>query len=245
MANALAVKKTTSSLLKTLMTTPSVRSSKTNTIHPLESNAMNVYQKLNAARAKFHSIELKKSGHNKFAGYKYFELGDFIIPALEIFKEQGLTSIISFGKETADMRIINNDKPEEVIVIESPMSTAALKGCHEVQNLGAVQTYLRRYLWVTALEIVEHDALDATTGVKGSAPVVTPRGGIGDDLPEDIKEFLRDLASGVEELVAQGKAKDALALIHEQALESDQQVWLSNQMPSSVRSALKKARDAS
>ena len=206
---------------------------------------MNVYQKLNAARAKFHSIELKKSGHNKFAGYKYFELGDFIIPALEIFKEQGLTSIISFGKETADMRIINNDKPEEVIVIESPMSTAALKGCHEVQNLGAVQTYLRRYLWVTALEIVEHDALDATTGVKGSAPVVTPRGGIGDDLPEDIKEFLRDLASGVEELVAQGKAKDALALIHEQALESDQQVWLSNQMPSSVRSALKKARDAS
>ena len=206
---------------------------------------MNVYQKLNAARAKFHSIELKKSGHNKFAGYKYFELGDFIIPALEIFKEQGLTSIISFGKETADMRIINNEKPEEVIVIESPMSTAALKGCHEVQNLGAVQTYLRRYLWVTALEIVEHDALDATTGVKGSAPVVTPRGGIGDDLPEDIKEFLRDLASGVEELVVQGKAKDALALIHEQALESDQQVWLSNQMPSSVRSALKKARDAS
>jgi hypothetical protein len=122
---------------------------------------MNVYQKLNAARAKFHSIELKKSGHNKFAGYKYFELGDFIIPALEIFKEFGLTGIISFGKETADLRIVNNEKPEEVIVIESPMSSAALKGCHEVQNLGAVQTYLRRYLWVAALEIVEHDALDS------------------------------------------------------------------------------------
>jgi hypothetical protein len=50
------------------------------------------------------------------------------------------------------------------IHINSPMSSAALKGCHEVQNLGAVQTYLRRYLWVTAMEIVEHDALDATTG---------------------------------------------------------------------------------
>jgi len=37
---------------------------------------MNVYQKLNVARKKFHGIELKKSGHNKFAGYKYFELGD-------------------------------------------------------------------------------------------------------------------------------------------------------------------------
>jgi hypothetical protein len=121
---------------------------------------MNIYQKLNAARAKFHSIELKKSGHNKFAGYKYFELGDFIIPALGIFKEVGLTGIISFGKEEASLTIVDVDT-ENKIVITSPMSTAALKGCHEVQNLGAVQTYLRRYLWVAALEIVEHDAIDS------------------------------------------------------------------------------------
>lgn len=126
---------------------------------------MNVYTKLNHARERFHGRQLKKSGHNKFAGYNYFELGDFIVPALEIFKDVGLTSIISFGKESADMRIINTDKPEEVIIIETPMSTAALKGCHEVQNLGAVQTYLRRYLWVAALEIVEHDALDSSEGV--------------------------------------------------------------------------------
>jgi hypothetical protein len=203
---------------------------------------MNVYQKLNDARHKFHNIELKKSGHNKFAGYKYFELGDFIIPALSIFDEVGLVSIISFTKDYADMRIINVEKTEEVITISSPMSTAALKGCHEVQNLGAVQTYLRRYLWVAALEIVEHDALDATTGIKGAAPVVTPRGGIGDDLPEDIKDFLRDLAAGVEELVGKGQATDALAMIRNQALEADQQVWLSNQLSSTVRSALKKAK---
>ena len=203
---------------------------------------MNVYQKLNNARHKFHATELKKSGHNKFAGYKYFELGDFIIPALSIFDEVGLVSIISFNKEYADMQIINVEKPEEVITISSPMSTAALKGCHEVQNLGAVQTYLRRYLWVAALEIVEHDALDATTGIKGAAPVVTPRGGIGEDLPQEVKDFLLDLAGSVEELVNQGKAKEALAMIDEQALEADQRVWLANQMSSTVRSALKKAK---
>ena len=215
---------------------------------------MNVYQKLNAARDAFHATKLKKTGHNKFANYYYFELGDFLIPALQIFKEVGLTSIISFGKETADMRIINNDKPEEVIVIESPMSTAALKGAHEIQNLGAVQTYLRRYLWVAALEIVEHDALDQPIseqnipegkGKKGNGPVITPRDGIGDNIPEDVKDFLRDLAAGVEELVGKGQAADALAMIRQQALEADQQVWFSNQLPSNVRSALKKARDAS
>jgi hypothetical protein len=52
------------------------------------------------------------------------------------------------------------------------MSSAALKGCHDVQNLGAVQTYLRRYLWTNAFEIVEHDALDATTG--GVEPAKKP-----------------------------------------------------------------------
>ena len=125
---------------------------------------MNVYQKLNLAREKFHQSEIKKSGHNKFAGYNYFELGDFVVPALKIFKETGLTSVISFQQDHASMTIINSENPEEQIVISSPMSEASLKGCHPVQNLGAVETYIRRYLWVAALEIVEHDALDATTG---------------------------------------------------------------------------------
>ena len=210
---------------------------------------MSIYKKLSDAREHFHDLELKKTGHNKFAGYKYFELGDFLIPALRVLKIYGIVSVISFGKEFATMRLIDIDKPDEFIEITSPMSSAALKGAHEIQNLGAVQTYLRRYLWVAALEIVEHDALDSSPKLtdegikkKGNAPVVTPRGGIGDDLPQDIKEFLTDLAAGVTELVDQGKAKEALAMIDEQALEPDQRVWLANQMSSTVRSALKSAK---
>ena len=203
---------------------------------------MNVYIKLNHARERFHNRELKKSGHNKFANYYYFELGDFVIPALEIFKDVGLTSIISFTKDYADMRIINNEKPEEVITITSPMSTAALKGCHEVQNLGAVQTYLRRYLWVAALEIVEHDALDSTTGRKGDAPIITPKGNVGDDLPEEEKEFLREMAASCEDLVNQDKATDAAQMVDEAALEADQKVWLWGQLTAKTRAAIKKAK---
>lgn len=203
---------------------------------------MNVYEKLNAAREEFHRAKLKKSGQNKFAGYQYFELGDFIIPALEIFKKHNLASVISFGLTEAQMQIVDTEFPEQRIVITSPMSTAALKGCHEVQNLGAVQTYLRRYLWVAALEIVEHDALDATTGSKGTAPVISPRGGIGDDLPKEIKEFLQEFAASVTGLVEVGQAVDALAMIDEQQLEADQKVYLSSQLSSTVRSALKKAK---
>lgn len=130
---------------------------------------MNVYAKLQSARMKLHSMELKKSGHNKFAGYNYFELADFVVPALKIFDELKLCGVVSFGKEVATLTIVDLEAGEgqqESITITSPMSSAALKGCHEVQNLGAVETYIRRYLWVAALEIVEHDALDSSEPVK-------------------------------------------------------------------------------
>jgi hypothetical protein len=212
-----------------------------NTMNEVSKANMAVYGKLSKARQMLRSTELKKTGHNKFAGYHYFELGDFLHPTLEIFDILGLIGIVSFTKDEASLAIVDMESGGE-IVITSPFGSAALKGCHEVQNIGAVETYQRRYLWVTAMEIVEHDALDATTGRKGDAPVITPKGGIGDDLPNDIKEFLLELAESCKEFVANGKAREAYDLIKGNALEADQEVWLSNQMDSATRSAIKKAK---
>jgi len=196
---------------------------------------MNVYQKLNEARDEFHQAKLKKSGHNKFANYYYFELGDFVIPALEIFKQIGLTSIISFGKEEASMTIVNNDKPEEKIVLTSPMSSAALKGCHEVQNLGAVQTYLRRYLWVAALEIVEHDALDGTVG--SEKKTIKPTDGV--IVSKDRQNIIADVAIAIADRI---NADDLIGAYEEYLGIHDQEekVALWALLPSNVRSALKK-----
>lgn len=130
---------------------------------------MSVYKKLAAARKDFHSRQLKKSGLNKFAGYSYFELSDFLVPGLECFGAQGLVPVISFGEDVAKMVIYDTDS-EATIEITSPMSSVELKGCHPVQNLGAVQTYLRRYLWVAALEIIEHDAVDSAPQDAKPAP---------------------------------------------------------------------------
>jgi hypothetical protein len=126
---------------------------------------MSIHQKLNAARNEFHTLTLKKSGLNKFAGYDYFELADFLVPALRVLSNHDLCAYISFGSELATMRIVDVTDGA-AIEITSPMAEAALKGCHPIQNLGAVQSYLRRYLWVAALEIVEHDALDSSEGLK-------------------------------------------------------------------------------
>jgi hypothetical protein len=128
---------------------------------------MKVYKKLSDARIKLQRTELTKSGHNKFAGYKYFELGDFLPAVQSIFNKVGLIDVISFTEDIATM-VVYDVEDGSSVTFTSPMGTANLKGCHEVQNIGAVETYQRRYLYVTALSIVEHDALDAVTG---SAPV--------------------------------------------------------------------------
>jgi len=174
---------------------------------------MNVYQKLNEAREQFHKAKLKKSGHNKFANYYYFELGDFVIPALEIFKQIGLTSIISFGKEEASMTIVNN----------------------EVQNLGAVQTYLRRYLWVAALEIVEHDALDGTVG--SDKKTIKPTDGV--IVSKDRQNIIADVAIAIADRI---NADDLIGAYEEYRgiTDDEEKVALWALLPSNVRSALKK-----
>lgn len=196
---------------------------------------MNVYQKLNEARDIFHQAKLKKSGHNKFANYYYFELGDFVIPALEIFRSVGLTSVIRFGIDQAVMEIVNTDKPEDKIIITSPMSSAALKGCHEVQNLGAVQTYIRRYLWVAALEIVEHDALDGTVG--SDKKTIKPTDGV--IVSKERQNIIADVAIAIADRF---NADDLIGAYEEYLGITDQEekVALWALLPSNVRSALKK-----
>lgn len=132
---------------------------------------MSVYSKLTEARVRLNAMDLKKSGENKFAGFKYFELGDFIPQTQSIFNELKLCGYISFTPELATLQIVD---PEDgsMICIYSPMAMANLKGAHDVQNLGATQTYLRRYLWVAAMELTESDWVDATIG---SEPPANPK----------------------------------------------------------------------
>jgi len=128
---------------------------------------MKVLKKLITVRNELAGMPLNKSGHNKFAGYKYFELGDFL-PAIQmLFEKHGLVDVICFDEHLATMTI-HDVEDNSSVVFTSPMGSANLKGCHEVQNIGAVESYQRRYLYTTALAIVENDVLDATTG---SAPV--------------------------------------------------------------------------
>jgi hypothetical protein len=197
-----------------------------------------VHKKLMQARLALQNKELKKSGHNKFAGYSYFELGDFMPAINEIFFDFGLCGVVSYDAEIASLTITDVDDGTN-IVITSPMADANLKGCHPIQNLGAVETYTRRYLWVTAMEIVEHDALDSSAPLKEEKVIITPTQGIADTLPPEEMEYLRELA--IELMVLDGK--QGLEKMEAENLEADQKVALWGLLPSKVRTAIKKAKE--
>ena len=124
----------------------------------------NIYQKLMEVRTNFHKLELKKSGHNKFANFKYFELGDFLVPATKLLNEEGLCPIVTFDNEVAKMVLVNTDNPSETIEFTSPMRDLELKGANSMQSLGGVETYQTRYLYIQLLNIVESDSFDAVSG---------------------------------------------------------------------------------
>lgn len=127
-------------------------------------NSYNVYQKLQCARVELQKMNIKKSGENKYSGFKYFELKDFIPPLNEILFNYRLTTNFSIAEEQAKLTVINVDKPEENIMFTSPIAEAQLKGCTPIQAVGAVHTYMKRYLYLNALEIVEDDILDKNAG---------------------------------------------------------------------------------
>lgn len=138
----------------------------------------NVYQKLLTARAKFLEADVQKTGKNMHLSFKYFELDDIVPSAIRIFNEVGLIPIVNFTADTATMNIINTDNPEDSVAFVAPfnqiapiVSNTGKQATNEMQALGSSITYMRRYLYMMALDICESDSIDANIG-KGET--VTP-----------------------------------------------------------------------
>jgi hypothetical protein len=124
-----------------------------------------VYAKLQKCRVELQNMELKKSGHNKFQGYKYFELRDFLPAINTLFDVYGLCYSLQFDRDMANMFVVDVDTGSSIKFC-CPMEPAVLKGCQPVQNLGGSLTYISRYLLCLALAVSESDIVDASEPLK-------------------------------------------------------------------------------
>jgi hypothetical protein len=130
---------------------------------------MTVYKKLQAARHELSKANLKKTGHNSYGGWNYYELGDFIPTVHKLFDAVGLCGVVTF-RETATLTIYDAES-EGKIEFSTPIVYAEAAKGQPIQMLGSTHTYLRRYLWLMAMEIVESDAVDAEKQEEKPEPV--------------------------------------------------------------------------
>jgi hypothetical protein len=126
---------------------------------------MSVYKKLQEARVILHKTQLNKSGKNKFAGFSYFELADFIPQITEIFNKLGLCGIVSFTADTAYLTV-HETEGDGFVTFTSPLVMAENAKGQAIQSLGSTHTYFRRYLWLMCMEIIENDVIDAVDQVE-------------------------------------------------------------------------------
>ena len=144
---------------------------------------MNIYEKLQNCRVELQNLKLKKSGKNSYSGFDYFELKDFLPVVNELFDKYKLFSNFSINleglaileiidtdwieatvKKDESKEFFNQNEPAYKIQFTSPVAELELKGCNKIQALGGVHTYMKRYLYLNALEIVEADMFDSTSG---------------------------------------------------------------------------------
>lgn len=199
-----------------------------------------VYAKLQKCRVELQNMELKKSGHNKFAGYRYFELGDFLPAVNTLFDIYGLAYSLQFDREMANMFIVDVNNGNS-IKFTCPMEQAILKGCMPVQNLGASITYITRYLLVMALAISEHDAVDASEPTK-EKKTISATDGAKDALDARLAALVDKLSSHIQAQFDAGNewaAFEAWDLRDQTTYDVDASTAVWAQLSSKCRSTLK------
>lgn len=130
----------------------------------IKGEKMNIYKKIITISKNFLEAKVKKSGNNKYAGFKYFTLDDLEPVLINLMDEYNLYIEFNFNESSASATIINIDNPEETRVITSPMPKLDLKGANSIQEMGGQQTYMRRYFLLNIFHICEPDLFDATIG---------------------------------------------------------------------------------
>lgn len=149
--------------------------------------SLTLFAKIAQARKRFAELGIKPTGEGGGGRFKYFDLEDILPAATPINAEIGILPVCSFTSDLATLTVYDTETGAE-LKLTSPMSTAKLSGCHDVQNLGAVETYIKRYLYQNLYDVVNNDQLDGSDDIgkpnkppkKQSAP---PKGQTTPEVP--------------------------------------------------------------
>lgn len=125
-------------------------------------------------RVALQNAKLKKSGKNKFAGFDYFELADFLPKLNELMLEEKINDRFYIKDDYATLEL---QKGEEIniytmpfVMFDTPVNIRVdretgeereVKSMQDIQYLGALNTYYKRYLYLNAYGITDGEVIDS------------------------------------------------------------------------------------
>ena len=133
----------------------------------------NLNSSIISIRVKLQNAKLKKSGKNKSAGFEYFELADFLPKLNELMLEEQVNDLFNIDGEKATLTLIKGDERQvysmPFVLFETPVfkrsnsngEVSEIKSMQDIQYLGALNTYYKRYLYLNAFGITDGDIIDA------------------------------------------------------------------------------------
>ena len=124
----------------------------------------NLNESIIKIRVELQNSKLKKSGKNKFAGFDYFELSDFLPRLNELMLEEGVNDLFTIKDGEAKLTLIKGNEKQEYtmpfVMFNTPLNKNGQPSMQDIQYLGALNTYYKRYLYLNAFGVTDGEVID-------------------------------------------------------------------------------------
>lgn len=116
-------------------------------------------------RVDLQNSKIKKSGINKYAGFEYYELADFLPRLNELMLQYGINDKFTIEEDKATLTLIKGEETQSYNIpferFDTPLNKNGSPSMQDIQYLGALNTYYKRYLYLNAFGITDGEVIDS------------------------------------------------------------------------------------
>lgn len=141
----------------------------------------NLNESIIQIRVDLQKSKIKKSGKNKYAGFEYYELADFLPRLNELMLQYGINDKFTIEEDKATLTLIKGEEAQSYNIpferFDTPLVNKKDKNgtllkdkngeyiqtpsMQDIQYLGALNTYYKRYLYLNAFGITDGEVIDS------------------------------------------------------------------------------------
>ena len=141
----------------------------------MEDKKMTLNESIIKIRVKLQNSKIKKSGKNKFAGFEYYELGDFLPKLNELMLEENINDLFTIENDEVKLVLMKGEEKQEYKmpfrIFETPLTKDGKQSMQDIQYLGALNTYYKRYLYLNAFGITDGEVIDSMNSEEIKKPI--------------------------------------------------------------------------